>query len=69
MTQHPFEREFTEQEVAKLNPEQEPKDTEQELTDEDTDQVAGGIIVTPPTKGLGEGGGGISKVIVEAGIS
>lgn len=84
MTQHPFNREFSEQEAAQLNGEQEPIDTEQELTDEDAEQVAGGIIpssitagigegggIIPPfpTKGMGEDGGGISSALIEAGIS
>jgi len=77
MTQHPFEREFSEQEAAKLNAEQEQTDAEQELTDEDMEQVAGGSIAVPTrgigeeggrlTLGLGEGGGGISKIWLEAG--
>lgn len=61
MTQHPFDREFSEQEAAKLNAEQEQTGAEAELTDEDADQVAGGIIITSPiTKAIGEEGGGIS---------
>ncbi|WP_414581490.1 hypothetical protein [Scytonema sp. PCC 10023] len=77
MTQHPFEREFSEQEAAKLNAEQEQTEAEQELTDEDMEQVAGGSIpITTkgigeeggrPTLGVGEQGGGISKIWVEAG--
>lgn len=46
MTQHPFDREFSEQKAAKLNAEQEPS-AELELTDEEANQVAGGII--PPS--------------------
>lgn len=80
MTQHPFDHEFSEQEAAKLNAEQERTDAE-ELTDEEMEQVAGGLSITwPITKGwheAGEGGitktkgeeGGISKVILEAGNS
>lgn len=72
MTQHPFNREFSEQEAAKLNIEQEPTD-EQELTDEDAEQVAGGIlppsITKPITLAIGEDGGGISKALIEAGNS
>ncbi|NMG07793.1 hypothetical protein [Brasilonema sp. UFV-L1] len=65
MTQHPFEHELSEQKAAKLNAEQEPKDTEQELTDEDTDQVAGGSIAI--TKGINEGGGHLTWGIGEQG--
>ena len=76
MTQHPFEREFSEQEAAKLNTEQEQTEAEQELTDEDMEQVAGGSTLTTlaigeeggrPTWVVGEQGGGISKIWVEAG--
>lgn len=69
MTQHPFEREFSEQEAAKLNAEQEQTDAEQELTDEEVEQVAGGskAITLPFQAPIGEEGGGISKIWVEAG--
>lgn len=53
MTQHPFDREFSEQETAKLNAEQEQTDAE-ELTDEDVEQVAGGSTFT---MAIGEEGG------------
>ncbi len=74
MTQHPFDREFSEQEAAKLNAEQEQIDAEQELTENDLEEVAGGILPIP-TKGLYEGGitkaawetGGTSKPFVESG--
>lgn len=72
MTQHPFEREFSEQEAAKLNAEQDPT-AELELTDEDADQVAGGILPPSITKAItmaiGEEGGGISVPMLESGIS
>lgn len=62
MTQHPFDREFSEQEAAKLNLEQEQTEAEEELTDEDVDQVAGGISITRPiTKAIGEEGGTATK--------
>lgn len=74
MTQHPFEREFSEQDAAKLNAEQEQIDAEQEFTDNDLEEVAGGIRPIP-TRGLHEGGitkaawetGGASQPFVESG--
>lgn len=55
MTQHPFDRQFSEQEAAKLNAEQEQKEAEPELTDEDMEEVAGGSSIT--TRGRYEEGG------------
>jgi hypothetical protein len=76
MTQHPFDREFSEQEAAKLNTEQEQIQAEQELTDNDLEEVAGGLrpIIT---KGIDEGGitkatwetGGTSNPFLEAGTT
>lgn len=74
MTQHPFDREFSEQEAAKFNAEQQ-NHSDDELTDEDTEQVAGGF--RPITLGINEGGitagiletGGSSKPILESGTT
>ena len=70
MTQHPFEREFSEEEVASLNAQQEQKqseekqtDIDQELTDEDAEQIAGGSL----TIKIRENGGGLTKARWEAG--
>lgn len=75
MTQHPFDREFSEQEAAKLNAEQQTNAND-ELTDEETQQVAGGLrIITDGineggiTKAVWETGGGASKPFVEAGTT
>lgn len=54
MTQHPFDREFSEQEAAKSNAEQQT-DADDELSDEETEQVAGGSTFT--TLAIGEEGG------------
>ena len=71
MTPHPFENEFSEQEAAKIKAEQESANYEQELTDEDMEQVAGGSklpITDRITWGLNETGeGGISQAIIETG--
>jgi hypothetical protein len=53
MTQHPFDREFSEEDAAQLNAEQEQTKFEDELTEEDLEEVAGGI---PITRGINEGG-------------
>ena len=42
MTQHPFEREYSEQEAQKLNSESTTPANEDELTDEEAENVAGG---------------------------
>ena len=44
MTQHPFEREYSEQEAQKLNSESTASANEDELTDQEAEDVAGGII-------------------------
>ena len=54
MTQHPFEREYSEQEAQKLNSESTAPANEDELTDEESEDVAGGII--RPTVPQFEGG-------------
>ena len=76
MTQHPFDREFSEQEAAKLNAEKEQIEAEQELTDNDLEEVAGGILTIAAlgyeggiTARLLEVGGPISKKILETGGS
>ena len=42
MTQHPFDREYSEQEAQKLNSESTAPANENELTDEEAEDVAGG---------------------------
>jgi hypothetical protein len=72
MIQHPFDREFSEEEAAKLNTEQEQADAGDELNEEDLEEIAGGM---PLTDGINEGGfltlspfeGGITKGIMEGG--
>jgi hypothetical protein len=60
MTQHPFEREFSEEEAAKLNAEQEQANAGDELNEDELEEVAGGsgigIIPGHLTKGINEGG-------------
>ena len=58
MTQHPFEREYSEQEAQKLNSESNASANEDELTDEEAEDVAGGCIPSPsfPTKAKLENG-------------
>ena len=47
MTQHPFDREHSEQEAQKLNPELTAPANDDELTDEEAEDVAGGGIPFP----------------------
>ena len=54
MTQHPFDREYSEQEAQKLNSESTAPVNENEFTDEEAEDVAGGII--RPTAPRFEGG-------------
>jgi predicted P-loop ATPase len=63
MTQHPFDREFSEEEAAKLNAEQKQTESGDELNEEDLEEIAGGIA----TFGINEGG--ITKGINEGGIT
>ena len=59
MTQHPFDREYSEQEAQKLNSESNAPANEDELTDEEAEDVAGGgCIPSPkfPTKAKFENG-------------
>ena len=56
MTRHPFDREYSEQEAQKLNSESTAPANEDELTDEESEDVAGGKIpLTSPrlAQGLG----------------
>jgi hypothetical protein len=64
MTQHPFEREFSEEEAAKLNAEQKQTDSGDELNEDELEEIAGGIATFGIneggiTAGIMEGGGGI----------
>ena len=57
MTQHPFNREYSEQEAQKLNAESTAPANEDELTDEEAEDVAGGGIPFPrPTIAKSENG-------------
>ena len=56
MTQHPFEREYSEQEAQKLNSESNAPVNEDELTDEEAEDVAGGGCIPRPTIGKFENG-------------
>lgn len=67
MTQHPFEREFSAEEAAKLNAEQEQTDSVDELNEEDLEEVAGGTSIL--TAGFDEGGGFPTWGINEGGIT
>lgn len=71
MTQHPFDREFSQQDIAKLNAFDDERVSFEELTEEETKLISGGgcdhLIpvpkkVEPPkeptTMALGEEGGG-----------
>ena len=53
---HPFELEISDLEAVNLN-------IEEELTDEEATQVAGGLVFT--TRGLGEEGGSIQLPIIK----
>jgi hypothetical protein len=64
MTQHPFDREFSEEEAAKLKAEQQTN-FEDELNEQDLEEVAGGGIFPGLTDGINEGG--ITKGIMEGG--
>lgn len=55
MTQHPFDREYSEQEAQKLNSESNAPANDDELTDEEAENVAGGCIPVP-TKAKSESG-------------
>ena len=48
MTQHPFDREYSEQEAQKLNSESTAPVNKDELTDEEAEDVAGGKDILPP---------------------
>jgi hypothetical protein len=67
MTQHPFDREFSEEEAAKLNAEQKQTDSGDELNEDELEEVAGGVI--PITDGINEGGGFPTFGINEGGVS
>lgn len=56
MTQHPFDREYSEPEVQKLNSESNAPANEDELTDEEAENVAGGGCIPVPTKARSENG-------------
>ena len=56
MTQHPFDREYSEQEAQKLNSESTTPANEDELTDEEAEDVAGGGCIPIPTKAKLENG-------------
>ena len=58
MTQHPFDREYSEQEAQKLNSESTAPANEDKLTDEEAEDIAGGCIPSPsfPTKAKLENG-------------
>ena len=56
MTQHPFDREYSEQETQKLNAESTAPANEDELTDEEAEAVAGGGCIPIPTKAKSENG-------------
>ena len=58
MTQHPFDREYSEKEAQKLNAESTAPANEDELTDEEAEDVAGGCIPSPsfPTIAKSENG-------------
>ena len=49
MTQHPFDREYSEQEAQKLNSESTTPANEDELTDEEAENVAGGGCIPSPS--------------------
>lgn len=55
MTQHPFDREYSEQEAKKLNSESTSPKNEEELKEEEAEDVAGGCLPCP-TLGVGEDG-------------
>lgn len=71
MTQHPFDREFSQQDIAKLNAFDDERVSFKELTEEETKQISGGGCdhfihkdikkIDPPkgvtTMALGEEGG------------
>ena len=56
MTQHPFDREYSEQEAQKLNSESTAPANEDELTDEEAEAVAGGGCIPAPTRAKFENG-------------
>ena len=56
MTQHPFDREYSEQEAQKLNSESTAPANDDELTDEEAEAVAGGGCIPVPTKAKSENG-------------
>jgi hypothetical protein len=66
MTQHPFDREFSEEEAAKLNAEQKQTDSGDELNEDELEGIAGGIW-PGLTDGINEGGA--TKGIFEGGIT
>ena len=56
MTQHPFDREYSEQKAQKLNSESNVPANKDELTEEEAEAVAGGGFIPAPTRAKFEDG-------------